>query len=69
MSVLKSLRWCSLIESNTGGFTQQPVVMEYVTDCLIEQVCQEIVTESPQYLLTHAFMYHKRMSENAVWTH
>ncbi|MBE9107325.1 NACHT domain-containing protein, partial [Nostoc cf. edaphicum LEGE 07299] len=52
MSVLESLRWCSLIESNTGGFTQQPVVMEYVTDCLIEQVCQEIVTESPQYLLT-----------------
>ncbi|MBN4000491.1 NB-ARC domain-containing protein [Nostoc sp. LPT] len=56
MSVLESLRWCSLIESNTGGFTQQPVVMEYVTDCLIEQVCQEIVTESPQYLLTHALM-------------
>ncbi|MBE8969359.1 NACHT domain-containing protein [Nostocales cyanobacterium LEGE 12452] len=56
MSVLESLRWCSLIESNSGGFTQQPVVMEYVTDCLIEQVCQEIVTESPQYLLTHALM-------------
>lgn len=54
--VLESLRWRSLIESNTGGFTQQPVVMEYVTDCLIEQVCQEIVTESPQYLLTHALI-------------
>ncbi len=56
MSVLESLRWSSFIESNTGGFTQQPVVMEYVTDCLIEQVCEEIVTESPQYLLTHALM-------------
>lgn len=56
MSILESLRWCSFIESNTGGFTQQPVVMEYVTDCLIEQVCEEIVTESPQYLLTHALM-------------
>ncbi|MDF5711913.1 MAG: NB-ARC domain-containing protein [Nostoc sp. S4] len=56
ISVLESLRWCSLIESNIGGFTQQPVVMEYVTDCLIEQVCQEIFTESPQYLLTHALM-------------
>ncbi|MGF2035134.1 MAG: NB-ARC domain-containing protein [Nostoc sp. CmiVER01] len=56
MSVLESLRWCSLIESNTGGFTQQPVVMEYVTGCLIEKVCQEIVTESLQYLLTHALM-------------
>ncbi|BDI15802.1 hypothetical protein ANSO36C_16040 [Nostoc cf. commune SO-36] len=56
MSVLESLRCCSLIESNAGGFTQQPVVMEYVTGCLIEKVCQEIVTESPQHLLTHALM-------------
>jgi WD40 repeat protein len=56
IEVLESLRWRSLIESNSGEFTQQPVVMEYVTDCLIEQVCQEIVTESPQYLLTHALM-------------
>lgn len=56
MSVLESLRCRSLIERNSGGFTEQPVVMEYVTDCLIEQVCQEIVTESPQYLLTHALM-------------
>ena len=51
MSVLESLCWRSLIESNTGGFTQQPVVMEYVTECLIKQVCKEILTESPQYLL------------------
>ena len=56
MSVLESLRWRSLIESNTGGFTQQPVVMEYVTKCLIEQVCKEIVTESSQYLVTYASM-------------
>ncbi|MBD2200486.1 MULTISPECIES: WD40 repeat domain-containing protein [Calothrix] len=56
MSSLESLRWRSLIECNTVGFTQQPVVMEYVTDSLIEQVCQEIVTESPKYLLTHALM-------------
>ncbi|MEH1883458.1 NACHT domain-containing protein [Nostoc sp.] len=56
IEVLESLCWRSLIESNTGGFTQQPVVMEYVTDCLIEQGCQEIVTESPRYLLSHALM-------------
>ncbi|BAY76875.1 WD-repeat protein [Nostoc linckia NIES-25] len=56
IEVLESLSWRSLIENNTGGFTQQPVVMEYVTDRLIEQVCQEIVTESPRYLLSHALM-------------
>jgi hypothetical protein len=56
IEVLESLCWRSLIERNASGFTQQAVVMEYVTDCLIEQVCLEIVTESPQYLLTHALM-------------
>lgn len=56
MEVLESLCWRSLIERNAAGFTQQPVVMEYVIDRLIEQVSQEIVTEAPQYLLTHALM-------------
>ncbi|MFN6562305.1 MAG: hypothetical protein RMY28_021280 [Nostoc sp. ChiSLP01] len=56
IEVLESLSWRSLIENNTGRFTQQPVVMEYVTDSLIEQVCQEIVTESPRYLLSYALM-------------
>ncbi|BAY41984.1 WD-repeat protein (plasmid) [Nostoc sp. NIES-2111] len=56
IETLESLRWRSLIESNSGQFTQQPVVMEYVTDSLVEQICQEIITESPQYLLTHALM-------------
>jgi WD40 repeat protein len=56
MQVLESLSWRSLIENNTAGLTQQPVVMEYVTDCLIEQICQEIVAESPRYLLSHALM-------------
>ncbi len=56
MEVIESLRWRSLIENSTGRFTQQPVVMEYVTTRLIELICQEIITESPQYLLTHALM-------------
>lgn len=56
IEILESLSARSLIERGSGGFTQQPVVMEYVTDDLIGQVCQEIVTESPSYLLTHALM-------------
>lgn len=54
--VLESLRSRSLIETQETGFTQQPVVMEYLTDRLVEQLCQEIITESLQYLLTHALM-------------
>ncbi|AFZ28390.1 WD40 repeat-containing protein (plasmid) [Cylindrospermum stagnale PCC 7417] len=42
LETLESLQLRSLIEKNTGKFTQQPVVMEYVIDRLIVQVCEEI---------------------------
>ncbi|MGB7415624.1 MAG: NB-ARC domain-containing protein, partial [Thermosynechococcaceae cyanobacterium] len=41
---LRSLRQRSLIEKTPQGFTQQPVVMEYITEHLITQVCKEITT-------------------------
>ena len=56
MEVLASLLGQNLIERDSHGFTQQPVVMEYVTEHLIELICQEIITESPQYLLTQALV-------------
>jgi WD40 repeat protein len=56
MEVLESLVNCNLVERDRYGFTQQPVVMEYVTERLIKIICQEIITESPQYLLTHALV-------------
>jgi WD40 repeat protein len=64
METLESLKWRCLIdtakttasENSSLGFTQQPVVMEYVTEKLIEQVCEEIVTVSPRLLLSHALM-------------
>jgi PAS domain S-box-containing protein len=39
---LNSLQRRSLIEKSGTSFTQQPVVMEYVTVQLIERVCEEI---------------------------
>jgi NB-ARC domain len=36
MEVMESLYWRSLIEQSTIGFTQQPIVMEYVTESLIK---------------------------------
>ncbi|MBW4578088.1 MAG: hypothetical protein KME42_00755 [Tildeniella nuda ZEHNDER 1965/U140] len=56
MAVMESLRWRSLIESSAIGFTQQPVVMESVTESLLEQVTNEIVTEQPQVFLSHALI-------------
>jgi len=40
---LSSLKQRSLIEKTTNGFTQQPVVMEYVTKRLIQRVVTEII--------------------------
>jgi WD40 repeat protein len=56
MAVLESLRWRSLIEASEVGFTQQPVVMESVTESLIEQIANEIVAEQPQLFLSHALI-------------
>ncbi|MFN5861559.1 MAG: hypothetical protein ACK451_06175, partial [Pseudanabaena sp.] len=56
MEVLESLVNRNLIERDRYRFTQQPVVMEYVTERLIKLICQEIITGSPQYLLTHALV-------------
>ncbi|MEM1308061.1 MAG: NB-ARC domain-containing protein [Cyanobacteria bacterium P01_H01_bin.153] len=49
---LESLRWRSLIEIKAGQYTQQPVIMEYVTERLIQIVCRELDTLSQQGDLT-----------------
>jgi WD40 repeat protein len=41
---LESLTWRSAIEQQGGKYTQQPVVMEYFTDCLIQQLVEEILS-------------------------
>jgi WD40 repeat protein len=44
IEAFESLIRRSLIEKSAALFTLQPVVMEYLTDTLIEQVCEEIQT-------------------------
>lgn len=60
---LNSLQRRSLIEKSSSSFTQQPVVMEYVTNQLIERICAAIeewvLQSSPQSLTlfqTHALI-------------
>jgi WD40 repeat protein len=43
IDALAFLKQRSLIEKTINGFTQQPVVMEYVTERLIERIVREIV--------------------------
>jgi WD40 repeat protein len=54
LQTLEFLLRRSLIERSALGFTQQPVVMEYMTDQLIEQVTQEIAQEKPSMLVDYA---------------
>jgi WD40 repeat protein len=61
METLKGLGWRSLIEKASPQqgaiqFTQQPVVMEYMTERLIERVMQEIYTETTELMLSHALI-------------
>ncbi|MEH1857096.1 MAG: NB-ARC domain-containing protein [Nostoc sp.] len=56
MEALQSLRRRSLIEQRTALFTLQSVVMEYMTDQLIEQVCHEITTRNIRLFMSHALM-------------
>lgn len=53
---LNSLQRRSLIEKSEASFTQQPVVMEYVTAQLIEQVCEEIISQTVVLFKTHALI-------------
>lgn len=41
---LESLSWRNLIEKQSGCYTQQPVVMEYITDRLVQQIVTELTT-------------------------
>ena len=56
VEALDSLSRRSLIEKNASRFTQQPVVMEYVTSRLIEGVCDEIVTGKRSLIRDHALI-------------
>lgn len=56
LEALESLLRRSLVEKNAATFTLQPVVMEYVTQVLIEQVCEEIATENIELFRCHALM-------------
>ncbi len=51
-----SLRWRSLIEKNASSFTQQPVVMEYMTDRLIDMAYSAATEHSPEFLMRYALV-------------
>jgi WD40 repeat protein len=53
---LQSLRRRQLIEAHTGGFTLHHVIMEYLTDRFVDQVCEEIRTGRLLLFERHALL-------------
>lgn len=56
VEALESLGRRSLVEKKNALFTLQPVVMEYVTQQLIERVCKEIVTSNINLFKCYSLM-------------
>jgi WD40 repeat protein len=56
LGALQSLDRQSLIEKSSGGFTLQPVVMEYVTAVFIDRICEEITTLDVAIFNSHTLM-------------
>lgn len=56
LEALESLNWRSLIETRSGNYTQQPVVMEYVTERLIEQITTELHSGQLSLFLHYALI-------------
>ena len=56
LEAVKSLLRRSLIEKVTGGFSQQPVVMEYAIAQMLKHVTAEIETTKPNLLISHALI-------------
>ncbi|BAZ49303.1 WD-40 repeat-containing protein [Nostoc sp. NIES-4103] len=58
LEAVESILRRSLIEQSLTGFTQQPVIMEYVIEKLVEQVSADIVVgaHSRALLITHALV-------------
>lgn len=56
LEALESLVRRSLIDRNLGKFTQQPVVMEYMIESLIAQICEELSSDRIASFNAYALM-------------
>ncbi|MBD2102805.1 NB-ARC domain-containing protein [Leptolyngbya sp. FACHB-261] len=53
---IQSLLRRALIEKEGEQFFLQPVVLEYATDQLVQCICEEIASQTPERLRTHALI-------------
>jgi WD40 repeat protein len=56
LETLETLHERSLIETDRRGLTQQPVIMEYMTEQLIQQIVREIIEGELIFFKSHALI-------------
>ncbi|MBU7587379.1 MAG: PD40 domain-containing protein [Nostoc sp. TH1S01] len=56
LEAIESLLRRSLIEKTVHGITQQPVIMEYMTERLIEQASKEIATGKSELIINYSLI-------------
>lgn len=56
LEAIESLKRRSLIELNTTGFTQLPIIMQYIIEQLLETIVEEITTLEITLFSTHALI-------------
>jgi WD40 repeat protein/transcriptional regulator with XRE-family HTH domain len=56
IEALESLRRRSLVEKAGVGFSLQNVITEYLTDRLVQQVCEEVMTQQLDLINSHALL-------------
>jgi len=56
VAALESLHGRSLLEQSEGRFTMQNVIMEFVTDRLVERVCEEVKSGTIALFQNHTLM-------------
>ncbi|MFB2894059.1 NB-ARC domain-containing protein [Aerosakkonemataceae cyanobacterium BLCC-F50] len=56
LETLEALSWRNLIEKQSGSYTQQPVVMEYVSDRLTESIAEELLTKKLSLFINYALL-------------
>jgi len=56
LETVTGLCWRSLIEKNHNSFTQQPVVMEYMTERLIDGAYKAAIERDPEFLMSYALV-------------
>jgi WD40 repeat protein len=56
LEALESLSWRSLVENQSSRYTQQPVVMEYMIEQLIEKIAAELLSQQLNFFQRFALV-------------